>query len=557
MNPDPGNAMPRRLASLAWLTFLLAGTGIAQESPYRLQQPYWPNQYNVPGFRPLPDTNARGAPSNGATERFPPGYAAPPGRIPTLRFPNPWGSTGQQPYRYESPVPRTVAPQLTTVYPTGPVYVQQTLVLTLEVSSETNLKAIDPVLPSTDALVFRKIGGWDARTRTAANGKSKIINRLNYLVTPVRSGEVVLGNIRVEGELSNGRHFSAQTANSATFEVLPPVASVQPWLPLAEFNVSARLINDSEVEEGKPITLIIEQKAVGVTGNQLPSLEPQLREGQYRLYLEDTQHSGQLTNEGKLMGTRVDTFTLVALPKHELLIPTINLTWWNTTTNKRESTILPSRLLSAPGGLMANLSERLSGGPFVAGSAWVFWLPLIVFAFLIGLYWTWIWAKGRRFGQRFRFHIAEKLNPMHSKVGRLLARLSPRRHLHNLRRAFADSLPRSSRLWYCVRVADQETDPTIWSLVLRFLVQRRLAVQAQVPMSELAEIIIDIHPAADAARIRSLLYELNGAVFGNREIQDFERWKSDFKSQVRPRLSISQWLKKTRPSRSELPVLNP
>jgi hypothetical protein len=96
-----------------------------------------------------------------------------------------------------------------------------------------------------------------------------------------------------------------------------------------------------------------------------------------------------------------------------------------------------------------------------------------------------------------------------------------------------------------------------WSQVLRFLINRRLGMPAQLPMAKLAEYIIEIHPGADPDKIRSLLSELEAALFAGHEMQDFKRWKKEFKRQVRPRLFASlrhrQWHLRV----SGLPGLNP
>jgi len=504
---------------------------LAQETAPR-GQPFWPGQYAPPGFRPVPESNARGMPPQQPTEYGMPGYGS-----GTPPFQRPWTGApqgGPGPYGAPPPAPVEEPPRLTARLTRNEGYVQQTLVFTLEVASDGNLQTIDPVVPSSDGLVFRKVGGWEARARSR-DGRREIVNRMNYLVTPVRPGSYSFAGARVSGRSSAGDPFDVVADTVPVLEVLPPEPTVQPWLPLASLDVTARLLAD-ETASGGPVTLVVEQRAEGATGAQLPSVEPQLRQGAYRLYLEDSTQAGEVATDGRVNGTRIDTFTLLPLENRELLIPTVRIRWWNTTSGAAETAILPSRLLNAPGGLMNSLSERLSGGPFVSGSSWVFWLPLTVFAFFTGLYWTWLWAKGRRLGDRLRAALARRLDPAHSRLGRLLWRLSVRRHLHRLRRGFANSLPCSYRLWFCVRTADQEADPADWSQVLRFLISRRLGTPAHVPTTELAEIIIQLHPQANPDRIRDLLLRLDAAIFGSRPLGDFDRWKRAFKAEIRPHL---------------------
>ena len=549
----------RGLRSIAGLILWWGVSAFSAAQDMPRGQPYWPGQYNPFGFRPVPESNARGVQPGSQPDYPPAGYGNGSGRGPAMPYQGFWGPGMQQaPSQYQQGAPAQRAdtpPRLTVSLSTGSAYVQQTLVLKLEVASDSNLKTLDPQLPKTDALVFRKVGSWEAHARTVF-GKREIVNRLNYLVTPVRSGGLALEPLQIKGETADGHTFSAYANSPFELEVLPAKPAMVPWLPLASLDITARLSNKDSTDEGKPVTLVIEQKAVGATGAQLPSLESQLRQGKYRLYREDSQLDGRITPGGELVGTRVETFTLVPFKNHELLIPTVRIRWWNTTSDEAETAILPSRLLNAPGGLMNSLSERLSGGPFVAGSSWVFWLPLTVFAFVVGLYWTMIWAKSRRLGDRARLALMQRLDPVNSRLGRFLWRLSPRRHLHRLRRGFANSLPCSYRLWFCVRAADAEADPADWSQVLRFLVQRRLGTPAHVPTPRLAETIIALHPAADPGRVNALLAELDAAIFGQQPMADFGLWKRKFKTEIRPRL-LARRHGRVSTLRGDLPVLNP
>jgi hypothetical protein len=147
--------------------------------------------------------------------------------------------------------------------------------------------------------------------------------------------------------------------------------------------------------------------------------------------------------------------------------------------------------------------------------------------------------------------------PARERLVLLLVRLSPQRNLHILRRWVANSLPRSARMWFCVRNADDEQDPDDWSQVLRFLINRRLKLSANLPMPKLADCIIEIHPWADADKVRSLLGELEATLFSDHKIQDFNHWKKEFKHQVRPRLFAGLRRRHRNFPATSLPGLNP
>jgi hypothetical protein len=108
-----------------------------------------------------------------------------------------------------------------------------------------------------------------------------------------------------------------------------------------------------------------------------------------------------------------------------------------------------------------------------------------------------------------------------------------------------------------VRNADNENDPDDWNQVLRFLVERRLRIPAPQSHARLCEQIIEIHPHADPATLRVLMKQLEKAVFGHTPIRDFDRWKRDFKRQIRPRLTALIRLPQLGRNRDVLPELNP
>lgn len=515
---------------------------LAQQRPYQPGYPMPGQMYPQP-FRPVPESNARGKPPT-----------APP--TPQTGYGYPWGYPGQSSQAAgQQPAPSARAPYLETTLDAPQAWVQQTLVLRLDVISGSNLSNVQTQLPSSEDVVFRALGDPQAEVRTR-DGTREIINRLYYLMVPLHAGEIDLDPIRVHGVFADGRAFDARDTEGLHLSVQPALEGARTWLPLESLELDARLSNDQGVSRGEPLTLTIEQNVIGATGHQLPSPEAQLRLGDLRVYREQTDQEGQVGTDGKLHGRRVDTFTLIPPKDRALQIPTVKVTWWNTRYGRQEIAILPGRVLNAAAGYGDQFYERDDERPLFSGAPpWVFWLPLAIGAFVIGLYWTLIWARGRHIRARLRAEFGPTFAPLLRHLGVWQARLSPQRHLHVLRRRFANSLPRSYRLWFCVRAADDENDPADWGQVLRFLVQRRLGAPAQVPMARLAEIIIELHPGARPERVRNLLAQLDSAMYGRGELSNFAAWKKAFKREIRPHL----WPRRRAPGNQPigLPALNP
>jgi hypothetical protein len=514
-------------------------------NPWASNNPYYP----APNPAPVDAASRNNRPASG-----PQPYNA----VPPWAYPTP--TTSAYP-RQNRLVQQVSKPYLEVSVDSTEAYVHQNLVLSIKVVSTVNLKTVSTEMPQSDGTVMRQLGEVTVSTRNR-QAQREIVNTLYYQLTPVRSGRIELEAIRVTGIMDTASpgqsYFDVTTREPTVLTVLDPQVGVRPWLPLHELELTARLSNDERIGEGEPLTLTIEQRAVGMSGAQLPSPEAQLRAPGHRLYREKSEYDGTITKQGKLVGTRKDRFTLVPQQGNQVDIPAIRVDWWNVDRKRKETAVLPGRLLNQFHQSPANEETHSESAVLSKATGWMaMWLSLVALAFLLGRFWTrltpalerlhrWLWPRLVGFGQPLLRHLMP-----------LLARLSPQRNLPLLRRKIADSLPRSARLWFCVRSADEEQDADDWSQVLRFLVSRRLGLSAQLPMSSLAEQIIDIHPGADADKIRSLLNELEAALFAGRPIADFDNWKREFKKQVRPRFYVSLRRKLQLHLSEKLPDLNP
>jgi hypothetical protein len=547
-----------------WLACLLLPISVLAEqlpgyNPWAINSPYNQPQNKTPETatstnNQLQNITPQAAPvipgfTQPARPRFaPPRWAYPPAPVMPV-------------YPQQLPVSLQAGkPYLETTVDSTDAYVHQNLVMTIRVISTANLQSAVAQLQDSDDVIFRQLGNATVSTRSR-QGQQEIVRTLYYQLTPLRSGRIDLLPVRVTGTMESNARGSSDyeiVANQPLqLQVSDPVATVQPWLPLHKLELSASLSNDERVGEGEPLTLTVEQRAVGMSGAQLPSLEEQLRAPGHRLYREKSEYEGTITSEGQLVGTRLDRYTLVPLEGNRVKIPAIGVDWWNVGRQRKETAVLPGRFLNARD---RQASEAEHTGVSVSGEArgpLLMWLALVVMAFVLGRFWTRLAPVLYHGVRSFWQWLDAASQPLQRQVAVVLVHLSPQRNLHLLRRKIANNLPRSARLWFCVRSADEEQDVDDWSQVLRFLINRRLGIPAQLPMSKLAEYIIEIHPGADPGKIRSLLSELEAALFAGQDMKDFKRWKREFKRQVRPRLFASLRRKRRNLRSSGLPSLNP
>ena len=391
------------------------------------------------------------------------------------------------------------------------------------------------------------------------NGRQEIINTFHYAVTPLTSGSITIPSIRVTGNQSGGRRegFDLASPASILLEVRPMSAQVQPWLPLHGLVLQSYLEGIDRLEVGQPVTLVVNISAVGATGGQLPSFEQALNKSGFHVYRERSENEGKLSTDGRyLLGKKSETFTLVPQHGGKLQIPELRIDWWNVDTGLPETSVVPIRQIVArgdPGSQDGKIADLFPGASSV-----LLWVPLIgLFSVTIG-FWMLAWLRKKR----FMMVVEEEMGILAafgaSRFRAFLAWLSPIRRLQKVRQVFVKALPRSFRLWFCVRVVDGETDPEVWSYMLKFLANKHLSIPPQLPMQELGDRLVAIHHRADTEQMRSLMLELDETLYG-KEPLDFFHWKKRFRNQLRPSwLTPLRWGGRSRRARPErLPRLNP
>jgi hypothetical protein len=567
MNRVPGKSRLIATAAhtLLWLTCLLLSSQAMALPEGDFAPSYYPGPPNPWSLQPRqpapvqpPAVQAKPAPSPPAPARSNSWQ-----REFSVYYGRRWPPTSAAPApAYPQAMPaRTLAsaPTLETRVESTNAYVYQNLVVAIDVISTVNISSASLQVPDSEDVLLRQLGDITAHSRNR-QGQNEIVNTMYYLLSPLRSGDIELQPLEVAVTMDNGSGYTSSYDVSAGqpihLTVTAPDPGVQPWLPLHELELSASLSNDEDIGEGKPLTLTVEQRAVGMTGSQLPSVENQLQAPGHQLYRENTEYTGVITADGKLVGTRSDRFTLVPLQGNAVEIPAIRVDWWNVERQRKETTVLQGRLLNEHPGEGDNASGGILPSISAPGSL-VMWLLLLPVAFLLGRFSPWYMPACKRYTRVLWQRLAIMSEPLRRRYDVWKVRLSPQRNMHLLRRKVANTLPQSARLWFCVRNADHEQDIDDWSQVLRFLVERRLQLPAHLPMSKLAEHIIAIHPGSDPDVIRRLLNQLEAALFGAEPIDDFDAWKKAFKQQVRPRLfggwHRTRWLQ----AENSLPVLNP
>ncbi len=526
------------------------GQGQYAPAPYQGNQypagQFPPGQYATPGQYAPPGQFATGRPEQQ--------YA--PAQYPAAQYPSPQYA----PYGRQSGAVSAREPRIEVELSDNQPYVQENVMVRLRVVSDDNLAKATPELSAIDEVLFETIAGPTVSTRGSGSNR-EIVNEFVMAMTPLIPGDIDVGPIKVSGTHANGAAFEALDHNPLRLQVRPAMSTVRPWLPLESLTLRANMDNDGTVEEGRPVTLMLEIEASGATGEQLPTLEPMLHSDDFRVYREQTLTDTQLSRDGAhLIGKRTEYYTLVPHSGGRLQLPEIRLGWWNVETGTREASTLPVRTFEVEGesGLFGfgRATERAAAGNMSA-----IWMPLAGLLLLLTGYWGGVWLQGRSkeggpLWPRVLTGLSEGATAASDGLARASRWLDPSPLVARVRGAIAGALPEGTRLYHCVRAAEQANTPQAWCHAFQGHAYQHLQVGVRESLPRTADRILRLRPGANAEQVLRLMQQLDRAMYGREQI-DFDRWKQEFRRAMRPGVGWVRGVVASRIRRGRLPELNP
>jgi hypothetical protein len=215
--------------------------------------------------------------------------------------------------------------------------------------------------------------------RSTENGAPVNLVEFHFIITPLQPGPATIPPVILKGEtetpdvtpsdqfgggfmagmlramnaissLAGGQSFSA-ASNKTILNVRPPVAAINPWLPLA----SLKLTEDTPVAQSLRVGDLISRKitlsANGAVGSQLPDVEEQQNHRDFKVYTDKPIMGQTIDKTGVILASRTETFSLVPQHRGTLILPAVKVSWWNVVTNRVATAELPQRIINVlPGG---------------------------------------------------------------------------------------------------------------------------------------------------------------------------------------------------------------
>lgn len=237
------------------------------------------------------------------------------------------------------------------------VYVQEQLLFTIRlyytINGIRNPQFTELEMPDT---VIQLIGSPNQYERLMEGARYGVYEK-RYVIFPQSSGPLEIPDILFRGEVTDGSsNFVFRNLNTRrvtafidgiTINVDPRPESAQEldfWLPVANLTVEEEYSTDiTNLRIGDSVIRTITMVADGLDGAVLPPFSPEEIEGLNNY--PDPPDIQRTFVDGSIVGTRIETSTLVPTTAGEITIPEVMIPWWNTDTSQLESTVIPATLI--------------------------------------------------------------------------------------------------------------------------------------------------------------------------------------------------------------------
>jgi hypothetical protein len=326
--------------------------------------------------------------------------------------------------------------------------------------------------------------------------------------------------------------------------VRSPATTTQPWLPLKKLTLEGQLDKSTGAAVGAPLILTLTLHAEGAGGEQLPSFATLLDNHQdFKVYPEPPETETDIAaHRLDLVGTRRETYTLIPQHNGQLVLPAINIAWWDVQADQQRWARWPEQTVwvgVAPEGAKGGKHERdeVSLGQWLAMGGFVL--------FLVG-WWIGAGRPGITPALRLSKTALAGLAALLHRVGRQLQPIVDKVLPAPVRKwIIAWGHPvRSFEVWFAhvplfkplrtkqaIRQIDAANTPADLRRVLQEFAHRRLGMAPNAPLFDVAAQMTRSSTRVDVAILHRLIWDLEGAVYGGSPLT-MNQWKRELKRQL-------------------------
>lgn len=255
---------------------------------------------------------------------------------------------------------------------TAAPYQNQSVLYTVRVVARASVSNVSLDDPQVANAIVERLGEPQTR-RSTENGAPVNLVELHFIITPLRPGAVTISPVVLKGEtetpnatapdrsggafmaemaramnaissLAGGQPFSV-ASNKTILNVRPPVAAINPWLPLASLKMAEDMPVPQSVRVGDLISRKITLSATGAAGSQLPDVEEQQNHRDFKVYTDKPTMGETIDKTDVILALRTESFSLVPQHPGTLVLPAVTVSWWNAVTDRAATAELPQRII--------------------------------------------------------------------------------------------------------------------------------------------------------------------------------------------------------------------
>jgi len=236
----------------------------------------------------------------------------------------------------------------------GPYYVHAQMQLTVRVFYQQSLTEAAISQPEPSPASVRLLN--EVPFQAERGGVRYRVLERHYAVFPERSGPLQIPPMKLSGRLVErrsdrlwqptvrGRRIEVTSdAIDLTIQPRPASFSGDSWLPARSLQLTQTVSASDSLKVGEPVTRTVIVDAVGLEENMITAPPwPELAD--VRIYPDQPQ--GISRNDGNwVLGHKEFRYAVVPEKEGELVLPQLNLHWWDTANDREQTAVLPERRL--------------------------------------------------------------------------------------------------------------------------------------------------------------------------------------------------------------------
>ncbi|WP_415901438.1 BatD family protein [Neptuniibacter sp. QD29_5] len=177
---------------------------------------------------------------------------------------------------------------------------------------------------------------------SVVRGQNYNVTETSYTLFPLQEGEVEISPVFFSTTLSNNTVIELNS-EPLLLSVLPPANqnTHKLWLPATSIYIEDNLDELNQVTQTGKLTRIIKLEAEGLPSSSLPSIAS-LQHSNATVTLLNVILEERMTEQG-VISQRVEELEIAPRNTKEIILPSIDLPWWNTAANKGQTASISQR----------------------------------------------------------------------------------------------------------------------------------------------------------------------------------------------------------------------